>query len=371
MERTQLDIGQFSVALRKHVDPRSPAPLRMMAARGLVPMAPPEMATALYQLSLDADSNVKKAARGTMEGTPNEILTVAASAPLEERVLDWLGEVFKRNDEVLTRVILNAETAAGTLARIAKHANANMCDLIAENQTRLLKNPSIIEALYMNAEARMSTVDKIVDLARRNGVELKGLPALRGLMESDVPIVEPKKPLIAIQSGEEDVELGEEDERFGAFLQLGLMEEDEDEEEDEEETEEKESSKNRALYLSKLSVSQKVRVAILGSGTDRSLLVRDTNRLVHMAAVGSPKNTEREALNWSANRSMPDGVINYIYNRRDWLRLYQVKVSLINNPKLQPAKALKLLNFMHAKDLRTLQKNRNIPSVLSRPAKEL
>ena len=122
MERTQLDIGQFSVALRKHVDPRSPAPLRMMAARGLVPMAPPEMATALYQLRLDADSNVKKAARGTMEGTPNEILTVAASAPLEERVLDWLGEVFKRNDEVLTRGILNAETAAGTLARIAKHA---------------------------------------------------------------------------------------------------------------------------------------------------------------------------------------------------------------------------------------------------------
>ena len=43
---------------QKHVDPKAPAPLRMMGAKALVPMGPKDMATALYMLTFDPDAAI-------------------------------------------------------------------------------------------------------------------------------------------------------------------------------------------------------------------------------------------------------------------------------------------------------------------------
>ena len=57
-----LPLEEFPEQLRRNVDPSSPPSMRLMAARGLVPAAPREMAMLLFQLSLDAD-----AAAGALE----------------------------------------------------------------------------------------------------------------------------------------------------------------------------------------------------------------------------------------------------------------------------------------------------------------
>ena len=51
-----LPLDVLPVAFRKHVDPAAPVPLRMMGAKGLVPMGPKEIATALYMLTFAAVS---------------------------------------------------------------------------------------------------------------------------------------------------------------------------------------------------------------------------------------------------------------------------------------------------------------------------
>ena len=43
-------------------------------------------------------------------------------------------------------------------------------EFVATNEQRLLENPRIIELLYMNKNTRMSTADRIVELAARNGL---------------------------------------------------------------------------------------------------------------------------------------------------------------------------------------------------------
>ena len=40
--------------LKKHVDPKAPAALRMMAAKSLVPLSPSDMVGALFMLTFDA-----------------------------------------------------------------------------------------------------------------------------------------------------------------------------------------------------------------------------------------------------------------------------------------------------------------------------
>ena len=57
-------------------------------------------------------------------------------------------------------------------------AREGVCELIATNEERLLAHPAIIEKLYLNKNSRMSTADRILELAVRNDIEL-GIPGLR------------------------------------------------------------------------------------------------------------------------------------------------------------------------------------------------
>jgi hypothetical protein len=369
MERTRFEVSEFPEALRKHVDPRAPVPLRLMAARGVVPMAPPDMARVLYQLSLDTERAVSTSARETLANTPLDVIAPALDAPLDPRVLDWLADTLSDEEEALQRIILNRATADDTLVRLAQRGSSEICDLLAQNQARALRHPALIEAIYLNPAARMSTVDKLVDLARRNKVTLSGLPALQPLLESDEPIVA-TGPVMA----GELVEF--EDDRFQEFLMEGLANDRPVEvplggDDVEIETPVDESTKSRNLYLSKLTVAQKIRVGMLGSASDRAYLIRDSNRMVHNAVASSPKSNEHDAMAWSANRALSGDVISYIANRRDWLKLYQVKVNLVNNPKLNVAIALRLMPFLQPKDLKSLVNNRNVSHVVTRQAKEL
>jgi hypothetical protein len=371
MDRGPLPLSEFSVNLRKHVDPTSPVPLRMMAAKSLVPMAPQEMALVLYQLGLDTNTTVRDTAQKTFRGTPLDLLRTAFTATVPPAVLDWAADLFEARDEVLELVVTNPQVHDSTVERVAKQSSAALSDLIAENQVRLLRAPQVIEALYMNPEARMSTVDKLVDLARRNGVMLEGLPALRPLLESKEPIVEPAT--VAPQSGPV---VEEADAMFGQFLSQALFDEDVeaeqgDREEGDEASERHQLARARQHYLTTLRVPQKIRFAILGSREDRAYLIRDPNRMVHLAAVSSPKATEHDALNWSSSKMLPEAVVEYIASRRDWIRNYLVKVNLVNNPKVPLRTALRLLPHLHPRDLATLARNRNVSAQLQRQARAL
>src|SRR5690606_26043376 len=61
--------------------------------------------------------------------------------------------------------------------------------------------------------------------------------------------------------------------------------------------------------IAQMTVTQKIRTAILGSGTERMLLIRDTNRLVAEAAAKSPRMTESEAVLVAASRAVSEDVL--------------------------------------------------------------
>ena len=82
-----------------------------------------------------------------------------------------------RRPEVIEVVILNPTTADETIAELAAGAGEREIDLISGNEQRLLRFPAIIGAMYMNRHARMSTVDRAVEVAVRAGVRVPGIPA--------------------------------------------------------------------------------------------------------------------------------------------------------------------------------------------------
>src|SRR5437660_12897022 len=80
---------------QKHVDPKAPPPLRMMGAKALVPMAPKEMATALFMLTFDPDPPVRETAEKSAAGLPDRILSVdLGDETVEPAVLGYYATLF-------------------------------------------------------------------------------------------------------------------------------------------------------------------------------------------------------------------------------------------------------------------------------------
>ena len=98
--------------------------------------------------------------------------------PMDIRSLRYFVAVaeegsFRRAAE---RVGVSQPAVSQALAQLEaeEHRHQRDRDSLA-NEQRLLRHPAIIEALYLNKHVRMSTVDRAVELAARNGLDLKNI----------------------------------------------------------------------------------------------------------------------------------------------------------------------------------------------------
>jgi hypothetical protein len=130
-------------------------------------------------------------------------------------------------------------------------------------------------------------------------------------------------------------------------------------------------AEEKTKALTALSIAAKVRAATLGNAFSRAVLIRDSNKQVAMACIRSPGVTDSEALRYASNRALDDDVIRHIANNRQWLRLYGVKVALVNNPKCPVGVSMRLLPHLSVRDLKNLARSKGIPSALATAAKQM
>ncbi len=355
-----IPMDQIPESLRRFADPNAPVSARMMAAKGMVPVRGADLVILVVQLAADQDRTVVEAAVETLGGLPDNVLLPACETRLPAPVLHEVAVRFSKRDDVLERIVSNLGVADSTVARIASSCAERISEIIAVNQQRLLGAPRIIEALYKNKNTRMSTAERLVELAARHDVELTGIPMFEELKKaiqgqlipepSDEPL--PSDSLFS-KALEED---GDED-------ALSL-----DADEGTEETKDEFmplQSKIRAM-----SVGEKMRLALLGNAAARSILVRDPNRIVALSAISSPTATETEAKNAAQSREVSEDVLRFIGKRREWLRSYELKRSLCNNPKTPLALSMGFLNHLRRNDLRALARSRGVPGPLKQAAKQ-
>jgi hypothetical protein len=124
-----------------------------------------------------------------------------------------------------------------------------------------------------------------------------------------------------------------------------------------------------AQRVTSMSVSEKIKLATLGNKEARTLLLRDSNKLVSMAAATSPRITDGEITSLANSRTVSGDVLRYIYSNREFLKTYAIKISLVKNPKVPLPTALKLLYTLHDKDLKELARDRNVPQTVQAQAK--
>lgn len=133
----------------------------------------------------------------------------------------------------------------------------------------------------------------------------------------------------------------------------------------------KDRTQNLYFRIQRMSVSEKIQLALKGNKEARSVLIRDPNKDVCLAVVENPKITETEIEFIAQSRNVPEDVLRNIAKNREWIKNYSIVNSLINNPKTPVGISLSLLSTLKNKELHVIEKSKNVPSVLKITAKRL
>jgi regulator of extracellular matrix RemA (YlzA/DUF370 family) len=393
------DITSTNPVVAAIITGKAPQPARLAAARGMLPLQQNDLLEVLVALAASDDEQLATAATETLLAeTPGNLLLAAKAADTSPNVLAYLASSTNRTNEIYEATILNNQTPDYAIAKLASTtANGSLLELIAINQQRLVRSPEIIDAILANparsgeAERRASETRKeffekergarqIADELRARGqtaaaefFETAELTTSTGELNFD------DAWLIAqhIEVSDADIDeswlpaerreelLAETAEEAAANVQRVI---------DNERLEKGEVSAERVSLIRRImfmNARDRMKLAMKGDREARSILIRDSNRVVCSAVVKNPRITEHEVENISAMRTVSDEVLRLIAMNRTWARAYSIIHNLARNSRTPIPTALNILPRIRTKDLQHLSQNRNVSETVRRQAYRL
>ena len=337
-----------------------PKDLRLIAAQGLLPLKPDDLLELWTDLLADPEPGVSAASQASLIGYPaQELAPVLRSRETPPAVLSWA--VAQRPERELRELALqNTSLPDETIEALAPTLSEALAELVVINQTRLLRRTSLLVAIESNPALNNDQRRRLRELRETFHVG-EPAPAEPSTVATPAPaaaeIAQPATAAAAEAAAEAASEPPlTEAEAFTRYLTA-----------DERMQGEKVSAVQK-IY--RLNTAEKMIVALKGSREERSILVRDPNRLVSTAVLGSPRLTEAEIEAFSAMKNISDETLRQIGNHREWVKRYVVKSNLARNPRTPIGIALTLVPQLNPKDIKGLAIDRNVPEAIRKHAQK-
>ena len=241
-----------------------------------------------------------------------------------------LLDFFRRGDVARDIRLLAAQ---GALAPRA-HEQLGLLVLLVTDQ-----DPAVAQA----AEATLQAIprDALAGfLARADAAtELRTFFAARGIEPAAVSTPDPEAPIVDTGPEPEPVQADEDD-------------------------------KSALQRINAMNVAQRIALAMKGSREERTILIRDPNKIVGLAVLSSPKMSESEVESIAKMASISDELLRIIANTRAWMKRYGVVVALVKNPKTPVAISMNLISRLNDRDLRMLSSDRNVADIVRITARQ-
>jgi hypothetical protein len=376
---------------------KAPQPARLAAASGLLPLPQADLLEVLVALRQSEDAEIATAATATLQEQDNsDLLDAAKNADTSPAVLDYLGGLTATR-EIHEAVILNKNTPDPAIAQLAATIeDGSLLELITLNQQRLVRVPRIIDAILQNpartteAERRARETQTEFFEKERGAKQIAGELRARGKSAAAEFFESAELTTIHGELSLEDAWLiAEHIEVSDAELDDSwLPSERYDEVEDaatlaaamqkviEYETLEAGAplAPDRVSLIRRLmlmNARDRMKLARKGDREARSILIRDTNKMVACAVIANPRITEQEAENIATMRTVSDEVLRLMAMNRNWARSYSIIHNLVRNPRTPIPTVINILPRIRTKDLQNLNQNRNVSDAIRRQANRL
>jgi hypothetical protein len=327
-----------------------PKELRLLAAQGALPLKPTDVLELLHFLLADTDEEVRGAAEASLEGlSKDELLPIGKDRETPPPVLAWL--LSGRDERDLREVVLqNVSTPDEAIEAAAPTLPTELAELVVINQMRLLRRLSLLEAIEANPTLNNDQRRRLREL--RETFHIGEQPAQAAPPPTSAPVPEAAPP-------PPEPEPPPEGPITEAEALVRYLADDERQEAD------KVSTVQR-IY--RLNTAEKVVTALKGTREERAILVRDPNRIVSVAVLGSPRITEAEIESFAGMKSVSDEILRQIGNNREWTRRYAVISNLVRNPRTPLGISLGMVPRLTPKDLKSISVDRNVPEVIRKQA---
>lgn len=380
----------------------APPPVHLAAARGMLPLPQADLLEVLAFLSTAEDPQLSAIARQSLEKQDiNSISPLLESKEVAPIILDFYAGKSNLSDNVYEAIINNPKTPDATLIKFARQTqNGSLLELIAFNQQRLIKVPAIIDAILSNS-FRTSEADRRASETKKEFFEKE-----RGAEQIANELRAQGKNAAAefIENAEFSETIGEESsisledalliahhieipdsEIDDSWLSLEFIEEFYEESPEEREaivnkilgelnSENDEVTAERISVISrilKMTMKDRVKLAMKGDREARNILIRDPNRVVCQAVINNPKITEQEVEKIAAMRTVPEDVLRQIAINRQWARNYVIMHSLARNPRTPMGNVVSILTRLQLRDLIAITKNRNVSDAVRKQSNRL
>jgi len=125
-----------------------------------------------------------------------------------------------------------------------------------------------------------------------------------------------------------------------------------------------EARQGTAQKLGALNVAERMKAAMKGTKEERSILIRDPNKLVSVSVLSSPKLTESEVENFAKMANVSEEILRIIGQNRAWTKNYGVISGLAKNPKTPLGVSMNVVQRLNEKDLKLIAMDRNLQQPL-------
>lgn len=123
--------------------------------------------------------------------------------------------------------------------------------------------------------------------------------------------------------------------------------------------------------IAKLSVGERVQVALKGNKEERFILIRDGVKVVCNAVIESPKVSESEVEMFASMKNVNESVLRGIAGKRKFIKSYAVIRILTSNPRCPIDVVIPLLSHLLTLDMKNLASNKNISETVRKLAHKM
>lgn len=313
--------------------------LQLLAADGLLPLAPEELIPLQVDLAQGADGEVAARARESLRRLDARMAGPYLERRAPEGVLSFFADEIGHPGLIET-ILRRRDVPRRVLLRLARRLPPDLQEILLLRQDAIVAEPAILEALEENPELSTYTQRRIAEY--RQHLLPRAAPAARpappppeelddAALEQAIAAVRP------LPGG------GEIDEKTG--LSEG--------------------------QIRLLPVPARLKLARGAPRTLRSILLRDANAQVAVSVLVNNNLSEQEIEQTAGNRAVAEEVLDTIAKRREWVNRYTVAKALVQNPRTPLPTALRLVPRLSVRDLRDLGRDRNVPDAVRSTALRL
>lgn len=311
--------------------------LQVLAAAGLLPLPPEELIPLQVELAGGFDPELSQSAAASLKGVDPRIAAPFLERQASDQVLSFFANE-SAHPLLLETILRRRDVPRLLLIDLARRLPADLQEILILRQDAILEEPAILDALERNPEVSNYIQRRIAEYREHL------LPqARRPAPATEVEEISDEELAQAIEVVRQQTPEGEVE------TETGLSE----------------------GQIRLLPVPARLKLARGASRTLRTILLRDNNSQVALAALFSNPLSDQEIEQAASSRSVVEEVLGAIARRREWVSRYNVAKLLIMNPRAPLAISIKLIPRMSVRDLREISRSKSVPDAVRSTALRL